>query len=98
MCELCGRPAFSIWQKRDKAVWRQRKLFAKHVCKSNVCIRVLACLPHDRLAEVLLGGDDQNEYGEDHDRVAVIVAVNDVVVVLVHKRANLFQDCADHHL
>ena len=41
---------------------------------------------HDGLAKILLGGYDQVKKGKEHDRVAVVVSVDQVVVVLVHER------------
>lgn len=33
-------------------------------------------VPYDRLAEVLLAGNEEYENGQDHDRVAVVVAID----------------------
>jgi hypothetical protein len=57
----------------------------------------LILLPNDWLAEVLLASYDEEENREQHDCVPVIVAVDQVIVVLVAEEAKLVENRAQHH-
>ena len=49
-------------------------------------------LPNYGLTEILLAGDEKYEHGQDHNRVAVIVTIDKVIVVFVHERLHLVQN------